>query len=412
MRMALTRALALGSTALALGACASFDVDMRDLGRGFDTTDAARAVSVAPRPATDNRGVISYPNYQVAVAQRGDTVSDVAARVGVNADELARFNGVPEGAVLNRGEILALPRRVAEPSPATGAPATGPIRPAEALQTEAVDVETLASAAIDRADPSASPAPRATLTGAPPQTGAEPIRHKVVRGETGYSIARRYGVSTGDLASWNGLDRELSLREGQFLLIPPAAQSGAVPAPIPAVAAPGQGSRTPTPPSAAQPLPDETPLPAAQSAQGGSPIPPRATGAPPSPDLGATATAASASTAAMATPVSGSIIRVFKPGKNEGIDISAPAGTPVKAAEAGTVAAISRDTDQVPILVLRHEGGLLTVYANVDNLSVKKGDTVRRGQTIAKVRDGDPAYVHFEVRKGLEAVDPSDYISG
>ena len=66
----------------------------------------------------------------------------------------------------------------------------------------------------------------------------------------------------------------------------------------------------------------------------------------------------------MTTPASGSIIRAFQKGESEGIDIAAAAGSPVKAAASGTVAAITQDTDQVPIVVLRHDGGLLAVSAD------------------------------------------------
>ena len=95
----------------------------------------------------------------------------------------------------------------------------------------------------------------------------------------------------------------------------------------------------------------------------------------------------------------------------EGIDIEASAGTPVKAAEAGTVAAITRDTDQVPILVLRHAGNLLTVYANIGNITVKKGDKVKRGQVVARVGSKSPSFLHFEVREGFDSVDPDPYLN-
>jgi murein DD-endopeptidase MepM/ murein hydrolase activator NlpD len=109
-------------------------------------------------------------------------------------------------------------------------------------------------------------------------------------------------------------------------------------------------------------------------------------------------------------PVSGSIIRPYVNSKNDGIDIAASAGTAVQAAEAGTVAAITKDTEQVPILVLRHSDGLLTVYANIDGITVAKGASVTKGQTIAKARASDPGFVHFEVRKGFESVDPMPYL--
>lgn len=81
------------------------------------------------------------------------------------------------------------------------------------------------------------------------------------------------------------------------------------------------------------------------------------------------------------------------------------------AAAAGTVAAITRDTNQVPIIVLRHADNLLTVYAGVDDLTVAKGDTVKRGETIAKIRAGSSSFLHFEVRKGLDSVDPMPFLN-
>ncbi|NBO21291.1 MAG: M23 family metallopeptidase, partial [Rhodobacteraceae bacterium] len=129
---------------------------------------------------------------------------------------------------------------------------------------------------------------------------------------------------------------------------------------------------------------------------------------PPSPDLGSQRSAASNATFLM--PVSGSIIRPYAKGKNEGIDISASAGTPVKAAAAGTVAVVTQDTQQMPIIILRHDGGLLTVYGGVAGVTVKKGDTVKRGQTLATVRSGNPAFLHFEVRRGTESTDPMPYL--
>lgn len=82
----------------------------------------------------------------------------------------------------------------------------------------------------------------------------------------------------------------------------------------------------------------------------------------------------------------------------------------MKAADAGTVAAITKSGDGVPIVVVRHADNLLTVYANVTDVQVQKGDTVRRGQGIAKLRDGDQSFVHFEVRKGFDSVDPTPYL--
>jgi murein DD-endopeptidase MepM/ murein hydrolase activator NlpD len=111
----------------------------------------------------------------------------------------------------------------------------------------------------------------------------------------------------------------------------------------------------------------------------------------------------------MVRPVAGTIIRAYAAGRNEGIDIGVPAGTSVKAADAGSVAAVTTDTSGVAIVVIKHAGNLLTVYTNLADLSVEKGDTISRGQAIAKVGAGDPSFLHFEVRRGLESVDPAEF---
>lgn len=371
--------------------------------------DALRAPTAA-RPEPDSRGVISYPNYQVAVARAGDTVQSIATRLGLDARALATSNGLPVDATLSVGELVLLPTRVAaETAVAPIASAPGSTQTAIA-PAGAVDVATLAGTALDRTDgktttttttavvaPIAKPAAPAAPKTLP--KGAEPIRHKVVRGDTAYSIARKYNVSVRALADWNGLDSALTVREGQILLIPVAV--GPAPAADTATV-PGTGTKAPEPPSASEPLPKEDLPPAAATAKEPAPVV--------SPAIAAGQTAAS-DTTKLQQPVAGKIIRAYSPGKNEGVDFGAPAGTPVHAADGGTVAAITRDVDQVPIIVLRHPGNLLTVYANVDNITVKKGDTVKRGQTIAEVRAGEPSFLHFEVRNGFDSVDPVSYLS-
>ena len=86
-----------------------------------------------------------------------------------------------------------------------------------------------------------------------------------------------------------------------------------------------------------------------------------------------------------------------------------PGRVPAQTA-AGTVRAITEDTNQVSILVVRHDNNLMTVYANIDTIRVALGDRVTRGQTLATVRRGDPSFLHFEVREGLESVDPMPYL--
>lgn len=405
------RLLCLTSAVAALASCGGikrpFDWDFRR-GGGLDTSEAAIAAS-ADRPAADARGVISYPGYQVALARRGDTVSSVAARVGLDANELATYNALKTDNVLRDGEVLALPKRVAEG--ASGSIIGGTV------QTQPLDVSSIASGAIDRAAPQPSNSNSGAVIGttigsnakpvAPAPTaksnGAEPAQHRVKPGETAFTIARAYNVSARALADWNGLDADMSVREGQYLMIPPAA-GGTKPVAASAVSQPGAGSATPVPPSAKEPLPlqDEPPKATATAAA------PAVKETPPSPDLSAERSAASSTKFSM--PVAGQIIRSYSKGKNDGIDIAAGVGTAIKAAGDGTVAAITKDVDQVPILVIRHADNLLTVYAGIDAVGVAKGASVKRGQTIAKVRSANPSFLHFEVRKGFDSVDPMPYL--
>lgn len=372
--------------ALVAGCEGPLDYDLRGQIGAFNTTEAAQSVKTAPRPKPDARGVISYPNYQVAVARSGDSVAELSNRIGLPAGEVARFNGLNPDTPLRKGEVLALPSRVAESS-----------------SGRSVDIAALAGSAIDQA-PDTTPvetttlAPASSAKPAPKPTGPEPVRHKVARGETAYTISRLYQVPVKALAEWNGLGSDFGVREGQYLIIPVKDQSApsgaaAAAASAAAVTKPGSGSPTPTPPSATAPLPDE-----------------KVAAKTPDPEPVEVAKPTQASGAAMTMPVSGKIVRPYKKGKNDGIDIAAAAGTAVVAADKGTVAAITADADQVPIIVVRHKDNLLTVYANVENIEVNKGDRVKRGQKLAQLRSGDNAYVHFEVRKGFDSVDPTPYL--
>lgn len=402
-RISLTRPLVLCLTVAGLSGCTSgFDWDLRSHGNGFDTSNAVQS-AMAKRPQPDSRGIISYPGYQVVVANEGDTVMTIASRIGVDAGQLARYNGIAPNVALRGGEVLALPTRVAEPAPGAMAGSGGAIVGNQVGGSGQINITALANNAIDRSqgeNPPAS-APRAGI-----QQGQQPLRHKVQPGETAYSIARLYNVPVKSLASWNGLDSNLDVRVGQILLIPvpkqsaPAANGAAAGGAIATttVSPPGQLTQVPQPPSASKPLPTTSP----PAAAGPGPK------TPPSPDLGKDRTSASAARFVM--PVQGKISPAMVGGKQEGINIAAAPGTAVHAADAGTVAAITQNTNQVPVMVIRHANNLLTVYANIDDIKVKRGDKVRRGQTIAAVRKGSPSFVHFEVRDGFNNVDPMSYL--
>ncbi len=384
MNYARKSALIATLSAIALTGCtdtSGFDFDFRR--NQYNTADAALKATEA-RPKPDDKGIINYPTYQVAVARRGDTLRSLANRIGMDADALAKYNGTSPNAQLRQGEVVSLPSKVASSVPAPSDVTTSTLDGGND-----VNITELAQTAIGTSSASAKPSTN--------QPGKDPIRHRVERGETAYTIARLYRVSVRSLAEWNGLDSNLNIREGQYLTIPVASEEPAKPvAAKPKVTAPGTGTPTPTPPSAKAPLPVAPVAPATPTVSKPAPVVQKPVAAP--------------TGGKMAYPVQGKIIREYVKGKTDGIDLSAPVGTSIVAADKGTVAAITADADQVPIVVIKHDNGLLTVYANVGDIKVAKGSAVSRGQKIGSIRDGNPAYLHFEVRRGFDSVDPMDFL--
>ncbi len=115
-------------------------------------------------------------------------------------------------------------------------------------------------------------------------------------------------------------------------------------------------------------------------------------------------------------PARGRVIAGYSgKGGNEGINIAVPEGTPVKAAEGGTVAYAGNELKGYGNLVLiRHPNGYVSAYAHNGDLKVKRGDAVKRGQVVASSgQSGNVSspQLHFELRKGSAPVDPTPYLS-
>ena len=115
-------------------------------------------------------------------------------------------------------------------------------------------------------------------------------------------------------------------------------------------------------------------------------------------------------------PARGKVIQGFKPGQSEGISIAVPEGTAVKAAEGGTVAYAGNELKGYGNLVLiKHPNGFVSAYAHNGELMVKRGETVKRGQTIAKsgqTGNVSSPQLQFQLRKGSTPVDPTQYLAG
>jgi murein DD-endopeptidase MepM/ murein hydrolase activator NlpD len=119
-------------------------------------------------------------------------------------------------------------------------------------------------------------------------------------------------------------------------------------------------------------------------------------------------------------PVRGRVIAAFGPKpngvQNDGINLAVPEGTPIKAAEDGTVAYAGSELKGYGNLVLvRHPNGYVTAYAHASDILVKRGETVKRGQVIGhagQTGNVTSPQLHFEIRKGATPVDPAQYLSG
>jgi murein DD-endopeptidase MepM/ murein hydrolase activator NlpD len=325
--------------------------------------------SVAPRSiaATHSAG----QGGTTIIVGTSDTLEILSRRYNVSAAAIMQANGYKGPRVLSPGQQLIIPHQTAAvAAPALTAPASKPV--------------AVASAA--------------------------PSVHVVNHGDTLLSIARRNHVSVAELAKANSLDPRAKLKLGMKLNVPgaksaaivPAAQSVAVAAAQPAVvAAPAKMAAADTQqkvrlaqagPTAEEPA-VETPIKASE-----------ATGALPT----------------FRWPVRGKVITAYGAkanGKaNDGINLAVPEGTPVKAAEDGVVAYSGNELKGYGNLVLvRHSNGYVTAYAHASELLVKRGDTIKRGQIIAKSGQsgevGSPQ-LHFEIRKGSSPVDPLQFLNG
>ena len=285
-------------------------------------------------------------------------------------------------------------------------------------------------------------------------------RVTVQRGETLRGLALALHVPERTIVAANHLRPPYKLEAGMILMVPegprhlaaaePMAPPPSPPAPPPsrapsdtpaAVAPPGLATVEPSHPSPATTAPriaaasPGPPTPASRSAATppqtvqATPLPPPSiavspplagtaappqTGAPP-----ARTEAAELHGGRFAWPVQGRIISGYGAvpggGHNDGINIASPRGAPVQAIDSGIVAYAGNELRGYGNLVLiKQADGWISAYAHCDELLVKKGDKVRRGETIARVGMSggvSQPQLHFELRRGNHAVDPREFLA-
>jgi murein DD-endopeptidase MepM/ murein hydrolase activator NlpD len=228
--------------------------------------------------------------------------------------------------------------------------------------------------------------PRHTDAQRPPEKKQEPadnhkgrgVYHTVKRGETLYRICKTYGVSVEEVMRANGITDPTSIKVGQKIWIPGAEKARAVP-PAPPSSTDGDSEQ----PGGSG---DDT-LPADLKGAFFFPVP------------------------------GGKISSRFGPrgdSMHDGVDILAPEGTPIYAADDGKVV-YADDTIRGygNMIIIKHAGDISTVYAHNSKNLVHTGDMVKRGQKIAEVGQTGRAtapHCHFEVRVGEKPVDPEFFL--
>jgi murein DD-endopeptidase MepM/ murein hydrolase activator NlpD len=343
--------------------------------------------SYAPPAQPHLETTATVPPRSVAAAQpvggtkiivgTSDTLDLLAKRYRVTPQAILAANGYKGPRALSPGQQLIIPHQATAAAPAL-APAAKPV--------------------------AAVAAPSST--------------HFVNHGDTLASIARKNHISAAELARANGLDPSAKLKLGARLAVP-GAKTAAVAAPLtaaPVGAAPVAGTLQPVAaaPAPATKMAAVAPAQSARLAQATANVEDKAAEAP---------AKAAETTSALPTfrwPVRGKVVTSYGAktnGKsNDGINLAVPEGTPVKAAEDGVVAYSGNELKGYGNLVLvRHSNGYVTAYAHASELMVKRGDTIKRGQVIAKSgQSGEVAspQLHFEIRKGSSPVDPLQFLNG
>jgi len=300
----------------------------------------------------------------------GDGGSAVTVAAGQTLDTIAHKHGVPASAIMQVNHLA---------SPA--------VHPGQLL----VIPHYVSTAAVH------APAPV-----------AQAEVHVVQPGETMMSIAHKHGLTLTALAHANNISEFGKISIGQRLVLPagahkvvaqaqPAAPKVAAPhtAPVVVGSVPPQNAHVVTP----EPAQAQAKAPQENAVKTAEPV-----GAIPS----------------FRWPVQGRVIAGFgsniNGAPNDGVNLAVPLGTPIKAADDGVVAYAGNELKGYGNLVLiRHANNFVSAYANASELMVKRGDTVKRGQVIAKAgQTGNVTspQLHFEIRKGSTPIDPIKYLGG
>lgn len=292
-------------------------------------------------------GVTMVQSVAEITVAPGDTLYSLAQMYGTTVDALARENNLSVPYALSVGQKLKVPVE----------------KESGAVQTVAVPADANTTTRVELSE----------IT--------------VAAGDTLYSLSRRYSVPVNDLAVMNNLSAPFALSVGQKLKVPDLSS-----APVRSVATTKVDSAT---------------VPVAKPKEKISSDPMQKL-----PTIGAR------SSSKFSWPVRGRVLSAYGAKGdglfNDGINIAAARGTTVGAAENGVVAYAGNEVKGMGnLIIIQHSGGWMTVYAHLDSMTVRRGNKVSVGQKIGTVGETgkvDEPQLHFEIRKGTKAYNPSTYL--
>ena len=356
------------------------------------TSTASQLVpSYQTAPASEVTGSVRRPASTVQSAPQGNARSGwnweggtpVTVAIGETAETLAHRYGVPVRAILQANNLSS----------------ASAVRPGQRLVIPRYDASLTTG--------SVKPQPAAQNVPVRP-AGNGQIVHTVAPGETLMMLSRQYKKTLSEIARANNIAPQTMVKVGDRIVIPGVrAQQTAF---APAAAAP-QPVATQRPaalaPATKVASADSAPIPAARAI---APVNEETAALKPEPVPNSMPT--------FRWPVRGRVIAGFGPKptgqQNDGINVSVPEGTPIRAAEDGVVAYAGNELKTYGNLVLiRHSNGYVTAYAHASEILVKRDEPVKRGQVIAKsgqTGNVSSPQVHFEIRKGSSPVDPTPHL--
>lgn len=359
----------------------------------------------------------------------GETVYNLAKRFGVPANAILEANGLASANALRSGSKVIIPTYIYSSTAKISAPdANTETQLAKSSHGKVTDIDSnklpkpekapvkenvavlpsTPSLKTKKTVESTESADAGTIKKAAPAkpSAGRPGTYTVASGDSLYVIARNTGNSVEAIKAANGMS-DAKLKIGQVLTIPaPGAKAATVVAAaepeVDPIVTGSAGTAAKKPAAAQQPVKAATPSNTViEEAEKDTAAAPSATGI-----------------SKLRWPVRGRTLVSYGQSDsgrvNDGVDISVPLGTPVKAAENGVVIYAGTGLkDFGNTVLIRHENGLVTVYGHNGDLSVKRGQSIKRGQEIARSGMSGATKVpklHFEVRKNSKPVNPVTYL--